>query len=728
MARDADAAVRIRADRQTPKAPARQAPAPGQHPIGWTSPTPLGGSAAVALPTAQIPALQRLVGNQAVVQLLRPGGAEAETTGGYVQREIGSGAVVGSWVRRVVDKSLFKIVKAEGSGSKWAYRVQLPAGGKKHFARGTDKGWERAVGPAPAVANAAPQGAVVANPVPNPVVNQVANPVANQVANPVPVVAAPTPEETAAANLAKFPAVNLMDNASTGTGHQAAMVALLDNLAKLDYKGQVHLTYYRWKTKWWAAKLGAAPGGGADAYAKHTQAWAGRHKQLAVSCHPIGSGPTEYSRLLTAFLNVALPPGNTEQVFWDKIWWDGAAGCETAEIQRPTAFSNKKFVRGESEFTRLRSQITAWMLAWSVGEMSGSFGEALVNPPSIRTAANPDVPETLTMYAAFDSPDLSGNLVDVLKQMTGENDPMTVILQPFLWANAHHAGAQVLKGTTRTADVAHELGARDLVPAYPLQVPSDGTLSIHDFIEQRDPNARNKADVEALLTEAKAKSISLISAYYTQASAADVPYHKLVPVLIGALEHNELKSDKPTVIALLGGEASEAHTMAFDTLRARNEADKLVVGQPGILADLAALKGKIVLEHIGRTAAMPLFERYSTLFVSEGANTWQETLTVGKPTISARPSGETQPWVEDLELPAAADLVKRASEALVSLARTDKSGDALRSEPGMQALVDVIKAARDDQQNDLQRYFTKWSRVLTSPEGNQVVAALLKLP
>ena len=58
-------------------------------------------------------------------------------------------------------------------------------------------------------------------------------------------------------------------------------------------------------------------------------------------------------------------------------------------------------------------------------------------------------------------------------------------------------------------------------------------------------------------------------------------------------------------------------------------------------------KKRIVWQGFGRNNYMSLFQQCSLFFVTEGANTWQETLSIGKPTLSVNPTGDTQPWNHD---------------------------------------------------------------------------------
>lgn len=515
--------------------------------------------------------------------------------------------------------------------------------------------------------------------------------------------------------------INLMDHGSTGTGHQASMMALLDSLVAYKFDGEVHLTYFRWKTKYWCAKLRVALPDGATAFAKHTKSWTADYNGLAITCHPIATGPNEYNNLLKQYVGAAKDGAKDEATFWSNVFWETAGGSPQADITNPNAFSGKKFWLAQ-EFLKLRIQIDKWITDWGVGEYSSAVGEALGAPPVIhapRTAADN---ETLTMFAAFDSKDFG--LLAPVKTMTGEDQPWTVILQPFLWANAHHAGAQVLHGDAVSKDIEADLAGKQLVPVFPKQIPDPPDLAA--YVEAKDPAAPNKATVKQLLTLASAKSVHLIAAYYTQASAVDVPYARLLVVLVAALQHADLvDDDTPIVLALLGGEGPTAHSDAFAVAHAN--ADSLVLGAPGLLDDLVPLTGKIVLEHIGRSAAMALFERHSLFFVSEGANTWQETLSAGMPTLSVRPTGETKPWLYPLGVPAGADAVREASEAIVALATCGKAGADLRAEPAMAALVKFIKSARDEPDGDVKQYFAAWSEALKDPRGDQFLAAIQHL-
>jgi hypothetical protein len=350
----------------------------------------------------------------------------------------------------------------------------------------------------------------------------------------------------------------------------------------------------------------------------------------------------------------------------------------------------------------------------------------------------------VTFFAAYDNPAFT--LLPQVRHMTGETNPWTVVLQPFLWTNQAHMGPRVLHADALAQDIAGSIEAEQLVPIFPKTV-----------VLPEDPGAvhgtRGNVDadrVRTILRRAAADEIHLISAYYTQASAADVPYMKLLRVLVAALRDPRLADQKPVVVALLGDEASDAARVAFKEERRAGTAANLAVNTPTLLDDLGPLAGHVVLEHVGRSGAMGAFLHRSFLFVTEGANTWQEVLSVGTPAISARPTGETQPWLLDMGEPDGAQAVRRASEALVTLAKaipaatpeSEQEDDGASAAPAapatptpgagplsghpteMTELVDFLLTARDEPDGAVRRYFRAWSQRLSNPRSNQFKAAV----
>ena len=133
-------------------------------------------------------------------------------------------------------------------------------------------------------------------------------------------------------------------------------------------------------------------------------------------------------------------------------------------------------------------------------------------------------------------------------------------------------------------------------------------------------------------------------------------------------------------------------------------------------------KKRIVWQGFGRTNYIPLFQQHSLFFVTEGANTWQETLSIGKPTLSVNPTGDTQPWNHDWLNANGVNLVKDPSEELVGLALNSQERNF-----NFNKLSQFICDVRMDE-SKLCLYFRKWSDVLNKHECNQVVAALCQLP
>jgi hypothetical protein len=310
--------------------------------------------------------------------------------------------------------------------------------------------------------------------------------------------------------------------------------------------------------------------------------------------------------------------------------------------------------------------------------------------------------ETEAQQSDFKSTYYEKHWLPVVKRMTGESDPVSIIMQPFLWTGGHPM--QVKKGAESVTDISETIAKAGGKATYGWQPPDAARDDA--VIASQPPIPKD------ILEKAKSKAIHLVTAYYG-APVSDIAYPKLLQVL--ARVFMAVRDAKPVVIALLGDDEKEAH------LQAAREIASAEVGVHEGPTTPATLT--VQLAHIGRTQAMAQFERYSELFITEGANTWQEVLTMGTPALSVKPSGNTRPWEEGPtkgEAKRAADLVKATSEALIAAQNPDSAAQ-------ITVIADFIRDLRSDT-SIVRQYFNEWSVLLSNHVSDQVITALRNLP
>ncbi|MGD2063627.1 MAG: hypothetical protein PVF51_08615, partial [Nitrospirota bacterium] len=308
-------------------------------------------------------------------------------------------------------------------------------------------------------------------------------------------------------------------------------------------------------------------------------------------------------------------------------------------------------------------------------------------PPAGDPGAVPAPDKALCAFAAMDgeppNPDAPGATyfeqawLALAKDLTGDDSPYTVILQPFLWEK--HP-MQVLRGGEVKYDIGQAMTRDNIVPSYAWEPPwGKGNQPNIDSLVDATPATMHppgdKTEIKTILQHAGNGSLLLMPVYFTQASSA-IPYDDVLRVLIKVIAAVRAQLAKPVVLALFGGELPNAHVDAKAWADTKNIARVSLVpigdraratGAPSLNpADFAGANPSIYLAHVGRSATMPVFEHFAHFFITEGANTWQEILTLGTPGLSTKPTGDTKPWERSLTAgdQPARDLVRDASVEL----------------------------------------------------------------
>jgi hypothetical protein len=541
--------------------------------------------------------------------------------------------------------------------------------------------------------------------------------------------------------LDEFQRIVLVDLGGPGTGHQAAVVKLIASLAAIGFAGDVVLAYNRKKTRIYGNALGKG-GDLADpvrSYALYfNEEWTGLYppnagpgrNRLTIRCRPIG------------VLDLTLTPAQTRmftdvQTFWTQYAWPSAnppafAGPKPVQAYGPAAANwaeQSKWTRSNdaptlwddgTTITRLLYEQRKWRQAKVYDQETGA---SMASDAELLELA-PVVARTLTAFGAMDfhaasdieasAPDFKTAYFDhhwlpVMRRMTREDHPVAMSFQPFLWTGGHPMQVRQDTIIDPPVDVVTKVVAAGGKPVYRL-VPADPAGD--DNVIAALPDVP-----KTVLQNAKAGLVYLVSAYYGE-PVSDINYVDLCRVMVRVIK--AVAPNKPVVVALIGDDRKDAHTLVANEVEAVAQ-DGAVIAR--LNAAVSGLQVSIELAHIGRTTAMTQFQRYSKLFVTEGANTWQEVLTMGTPSLSVKPSGNTKPWEENP--PAGAGVVrttvKEASEALI-----DAGQDA--GNAGAHAKLEAYLTAALDSNSDVSNYFKDWKRLLADPHSDQVVTAVNYLP
>jgi len=538
--------------------------------------------------------------------------------------------------------------------------------------------------------------------------------------------------------LDEFQRITLIDLGGPGSGHQAAVVKLLQSLAAIGYAGEVVLWYNRKKTRIYGNALGkkAQLADPVDSYALfHATEWtafyppnagSGRHR-LTIRCRPIGTldtAPLINATQTRVFTNL--------QTFWTQYAWPNANPAAFVDQRPPQGFTAQA-IRAtadwseRSKWTRSNDADTIWddgttitrllseQRKWQQKVFDQETGAAM-SPDTDLIALQP-VNRTLNAFGAMDfhaaddqeaaAPDFKSGYFDhhwlpVMRRMTGEDHPVAMSFQPFLWTGGHPMQVRQEAIIDPPVDVVAKVVAAGGKPVFRLVPPDNGG---------DDGIIAALTDVpRTVLQRAKAGTAYLVSAYYG-ASVSDIMYDQFLRVMVRVI-----KAAAPgikVIVALIGDDMKEAHATVVAAL-----ADATVVARTNTAdsADTVVVE----LAHIGRTTAMTQFQRYSKLFVTEGANTWHEVLALGTPSLSVKPDGNTKPWLENPPAAPGAGTVRDASLALIA---AQDAGNAAAQDTLVAYFNHVL-----DPGSEVVGYFQAWSRLLADPRSDQVVAAVNYLP
>ncbi|WP_042442793.1 hypothetical protein [Streptacidiphilus jiangxiensis] len=506
----------------------------------------------------------------------------------------------------------------------------------------------------------------------------------------------------------RYDRVSLIDPGSDGTGHQTGYLRFLDGLAATGYRGEVHLTYVRTKTPFYAKEFGHR-GSLEDpslSYGLFHETWHGGYKGLDVVMHPVG--PDAHPPFRGAPQKLA----GDVRTYWTQTAWKNADGPTPEQLGQLGGWQKKAYLGDQlpstqNEFHTSVMRRTTDSTVISIAPGSDDLSGSLLSPG----------PRTLTVFAAFDAPHdadpatffRSTPLPRAIATMTHEPHPDVLILEPFLW---DHHQLQIHHGDEVT-DLGAAIREKGAFPSYHWQPPAR-PADVKAHVDQHWtadsshlPGAQDA--VGTLLAQARSGDVRLATAYYGDTITGALPHGAMLQTLGKAMTDPGIANDRPSVLVLLGGSADGG-------LAASAAAELQKLGHPAFAGPQAlhgAGPGDVVLLELGRVPSeiMTSFERHSDLFVTEGASTWQELLTLGTTGISARPDGDTQPWshqVPGTDL-AAGELVAKASRALMA---------------GDTGPLAAFISALNDPDSPVRAWVESWSAALQNPAGDQVMAAI----
>jgi len=472
--------------------------------------------------------------------------------------------------------------------------------------------------------------------------------------------------------LHEFGRINIISVGARGTGHQSAVIKALDSLVNLKCQIPVHLSYSAYKTRFFAKAFNQydkldSP---FDSYQRFNEDWNANYQGIKIICHPNKGTdtPQRQTGLITITPNELQEYGDRHSTYknrarsldedrvewakmiaWTEYKWPGTLIDQSlGNYARGRQGKLKEEFKMKTENKYLDAVIVNVEGAKDLDQLSGGG-------------------KTLTLFGACDA-DVNTNFKDSfvpkIKRMTGEDEPVIMVFQPFLWAG------DLTKIRLHVGDHLPFLDLAETMPpmtkpVYPLKLPS----------RKKDGDMTNS-----------------ISIYYSQEE--DNSYGKIVPRLAKAL--TKFDPDMKVTINLLG-----------DLTTSQNK-------------EISEVKGKlptaITLNAVGRTQAMTEYQHDSFFFITEGANTSQELYTIGTPTLSADPDGETKPWKEtEPKYPQVQKLIEDASKDLV---RTD--------DDKFVHLDNLVKFIGEVQtrESELNAYYRAWSEILQNSKSNQVVAGL----
>ncbi|KAB1910312.1 sugar-binding protein, partial [Micromonospora sp. AMSO1212t] len=352
------------------------------------------------------------------------------------------------------------------------------------------------------------------------------------------------------------------------------------------------------------------------------------------------------------------PPGTREEA-WKTTDWPGAPRAKAWQVARQQEFRDKK-VREQNHTQSLRLD--------EVGSRPLPEGDVLTVLPAVDVPKNDDGSEwTAERKQEWFQQAWAGPL----RVAAGGRHHDVVTLQPFLWDQF----PRQVRSTTGTVQA--ELDETSTgVPAYRRPPPADLPSAREVITTTGIPGADDLAD----LVDDDATDVVLV--YY--GDTPDTPPHQAVVDRLAAAA----RPDRPTVVLVLGNSERGVTT---------SNADVHVAALPRVTPEqMAGLQDR------------------ATLVVTEGANTWQESLAAGKPTLSVTgAAGDTRPWEHEPES-VRNDSTRSGHDLLVN------ASEYLRSGGDPAAVRDFVQ----DDDGGVRTYFDGWRDALGRAGSDQVDQAL----
>ncbi|MEU3115935.1 DUF6531 domain-containing protein [Micromonospora chalcea] len=466
----------------------------------------------------------------------------------------------------------------------------------------------------------------------------------------------PVPTAVGRALTDKYQMVHVLDQGSPGLGHQAATVAMLDGLAATGYQGTVVLTYPSNKTPYYAGQLGRqadfdSPVGSYDLFHRE---WTGRRGGMNVVMRPQQKpvDPGE-GRIQTPADDLR------KERDWKERQWPGAGGSDLPDWRRELQPSFRK----EAETTA--QEVGQGLRLDLVRAETLPPGAVLIVLPAVDAKNN-------------DGSEVSGEKKEEWFQENwerglrtahnGKHDVLT--LQPFLW-DKFPRQFRSADGTVKNLD---EILTG--VPTYRGRPPATPPPAAAEVVR-----ATGVPGADALANLVDDPGTDVVLVYYGMTEAT--PEHRDV---VGRLAV-AARPGRPTVV-LVVGDADRSFT----------------TGNPDV--HVAALP------RVSPEQMAGLRDR-ATLVVTEGANTWQESLAAGKPTLSVTASaGDTRPW-EHGPASVRTDSGEGRDRLLAASEYLRHGGDPA-------TLRDFVQ----DDDGSVRTYFDGWQQALGQTGSDQVDQAL----
>lgn len=454
--------------------------------------------------------------------------------------------------------------------------------------------------------------------------------------------------------------IHIIDEGAPGSGHQSSVIKLIDKLSTMitqDSDVTIHLSYNQVKGYYYFNKLrrqedwSSINGDESFCLFHQGQPWnVPDYRGLTIFCRPMIKSTPFYTQQNVDLNSLTQ---NEWNMMWDKSKTSWAGG------RKQIAFPLKKFLRENAP------RDPAYTDPVNYPELGNDGGRT----------------RTLTIFAANDRGHDSFNnlLVPHIKRSIGEKgEPTIMVCQPFLWPSQNNK-VRLQHGIFTSSSI-----DPNEVTAYPWSP-----------LQNANANFFNK---------------DLITVYYSQ--QFEPSYPKVLETLVNSIRsfQEQQNDQRQFIIAFLDVSDSTSIGNQIDDLNENvHDEEKQVEIKEDIdevNADARIGINVLCLERIS-PADMQQYQRESKLFVTEGANTWQELLTLGKPTLSIQPDGETKPWVQDVGTHDGKQMIQDYSKAL---------------EEGRPITEFLEKCCTNDVV--VSSYFNTWRRHMADPNVDQVVRLL----